>query len=399
MANGAAKPHIAEFQVLEALYQEAELMRPVTISSRPVTKRQPQTQPAIAPTESAPSDAIALSDDLPVMVRISDLYEEAEAERIMADEARAQTTSAQESTQTEVDASTEETPDLSDEFAIPAAFDAPSTTPEQEIAPLDDEVSSEDEALIAALTDERDGDTDMAKSGASDGAANDLPTVLPDISDMPPAPDETALADTTDEDAMIAALAEDMAAPNPDTPLPAAPEETDDEMPMAIAAAAHSDADESDLADNNEDDVAAIEAAPSPEAQPVDDDIAKQLDDVRQAVEAASATMSGTADSDAQEHALEDDSDAILEDEAIRLPEEVAAAHDQEAHDQAAHSEEAPLIAGPKLAAFIGETVRDVLEDELPSMVRGLVDEALSERHGRYGGSAPIGLRTKSTRH
>ena len=71
-------------------------MRPVTISSRPVTKRQPQTQPVIAPTESAPSDAIALSDDLPVMVRISDLYEEAEAERIMADEARAQTTSAEE---------------------------------------------------------------------------------------------------------------------------------------------------------------------------------------------------------------------------------------------------------------------------------------------------------------
>ena len=76
---------------------------------------------------------------------------------------------------------------------------------------------------------------------------------------------------------MIAVLAEDMAAPNPDTPLPAAPEETDDEMPMAIAAAAHSDADESDLADNNEDDVAAIEVAPSPEAKPFDDDIAKQL--------------------------------------------------------------------------------------------------------------------------
>ena len=198
---------------------------------------------------------------------------------------------------------------------------------------------------------------------------------------------------------MIAALAEDMAAPSLDTPPPAAPEETDDEMPMAIAAAAHSDADESDLADNNEDDVTAIETAPSPEAQPVDDDISKQLDDVRQAVEAASATMSGTEDSDDQEHAPKDDSEAILEDEAICLPDEVAAAHDHEAHDQETHGEETPLVAGPKLAAFIGETVRDVLEDELPSLVRGLVDEALSERHGRYGGSAPIGLRTKSTRH
>ena len=399
MANGAAKPHIAEFQVLEALYQEAELMRPVTISSRPVTKRLPQTQPAIAPTESAPSDAMALSDDLPVMVRISDLYEEAEAERIMADEARAQTTSTEESARAEETTSTEETPDLSDEFAIPAAFDAPSTAPAQDMTPLADEVTSEDDALIAALTDERDGDTDRATSDISDAMANDMPAALPDISDMPAAPHDTALADTTDEDAMIAALAEDMAAPNPDTPPPAAPKEADDPMPMAIAAAAHSDADESDLADNNEDDVTAIETAPSPEAQPVDDDISKQLDDVRQAVEAASATMSGTEDSDDQEHAPEDNSDAILEDEAIRLPEEVAAAHDHEAHDQETHGEETPLVAGPKLAAFIGETVRDVLEDELPSLVRGLVDEALSERHGRYGGSAPIGLRTKSTRH
>ena len=399
MANGAAKPHIAEFQVLEALYQEAELMRPVTISSRPVTKRPPQTQPAIAPAESVPSDAIALSDDLPVMVRISDLYEEAEAERIMADEARAQTTSTEESARAEETTSTEETPDLSDEFTIPAAFDAPSTAPAQDMTPLADEVTSEDEALIAALTNERDGDIDMATSDTSDAMANDLPAALPDISDMPAAPHEAALADTTDEDAMIAALAEDMAAPNPDTPPPAAPKEADDEMPMAIAAAAHSDADESDLADNNEDEVTAIETAPSPEAQPVDDDISKQLDDVRQAVEAASATMSGTEDSDDQEHAPEDNSDAIVEDEAIRLPEEVAAAHYHEAHDQETHGEEAPLVAGPKLAAFIGETVRDVLEDELPSLVRGLVDEALSERHGRYGGSAPIGLRTKSTRH
>ena len=395
MANGAAKPHIAEFQVLEALYQEAELMRPVTISSRPITKRPPQTQPAIAPTESAPSDAMALSDDLPVMVRISDLYEEAEAERIMADEARAQTTNTEETARSEETTSTEETPDLSDEFAIPAAFDAPSTVPEQEIVPLDDEVTSEDNVLIAALTNERDGDIDMATSDTSDAMANDLPAALPDISDMPAAPHEAALADTTDEDAMIAALAEDMAAPSLDTSSPAASEVAEEEISVAMAAAAdaHSDADESDLADNNEDDVTAIETAPSPEAQPVDDDISKQLDDVRQAVEAASAIMSGTEDSDAQEHTSEDDS------EAIRLPEEVAAADDHEAHDQETHGEEAPLVAGPKLAAFIGETVRDVLEDELPSLVRGLVDEALSERHGRYGGSAPIGLRTKSTRH
>ena len=57
--------------------------------------------------------------------------------------------------------------------------------------------------------------------------------------------------------------------------------------------------------------------------------------------------------------------------------------------------------AGPALAAFIGETVRDVLNEELPHRVRGLVDEALGERQGRYGRSETphIGLRTKPSRH
>ena len=366
MANGAAKPHIAEFQVLEALYQEAELMRPVTISSRPVTKRAPTTQAVTEPAESALSDALSLSDDLPIMVRISDLYEEAEAERILADKSHTETSDGEESVNVE-EAPTESAPDLSDEFAIPAAFDAPAPASEQEIAPLEDEVTSEDEALIAALTDESDGETDLATSDTLDAMTNDLTAALPDISDMPAAPHEAVPADDSDNDVMIAALAEDIAEPNLDDSSIKGEEEA----------------------------IASIETAvPSPEAQPVDDNISKQLDDVRQAVEAASATMSGTEDNDAQEHTLEDDSDAILEDEAIRLPEDVAAANEQDTND-----EEASLVAGPKLAAFIGETVRDVLEDELPSLVRGLVDEALNERHGRYGGSAPIGLRTKSTRH
>ena len=57
------------------------------------------------------------------------------------------------------------------------------------------------------------------------------------------------------------------------------------------------------------------------------------------------------------------------------------------------------MQAGPELARFIGETVREVLDEELPTMVRGMVDEALNERKGRYGHShAPyLGLRTKSS--
>ena len=55
----------------------------------------------------------------------------------------------------------------------------------------------------------------------------------------------------------------------------------------------------------------------------------------------------------------------------------------------------------PALATLIGETVRDVLNEELPHRVRGLVDEALGERQGRYGRSETphIGLRTKPSRH
>ena len=59
------------------------------------------------------------------------------------------------------------------------------------------------------------------------------------------------------------------------------------------------------------------------------------------------------------------------------------------------------ISPNPALATFIAETVRDVLNEELPHRVRGLVDEALGERQGRYGRSETphIGLRTKPSRH
>ena len=59
------------------------------------------------------------------------------------------------------------------------------------------------------------------------------------------------------------------------------------------------------------------------------------------------------------------------------------------------------ISPSPALATFIAETVRDVLNEELPHRVRGLVDEALGERQGRYGRSETphIGLRTKPSRH
>ena len=59
------------------------------------------------------------------------------------------------------------------------------------------------------------------------------------------------------------------------------------------------------------------------------------------------------------------------------------------------------ISPNPAFATFIAETVRDVLNEELPHRVRGLVDEALGERQGRYGRSETphIGLRTKPSRH
>ena len=72
-----------------------------------------------------------------------------------------------------------------------------------------------------------------------------------------------------------------------------------------------------------------------------------------------------------------------------------------EAEDKTEAEDWQDVSPNPALATFIAETVRDVLNEELPHRVRGLVDEALGERQGRYGRSETphIGLRTKPSRH
>ena len=111
-----------------------------------------------------------------------------------------------------------------------------------------------------------------------------------------------------------------------------------------------------------------------------DDALKEQLADVKQAVEQAAATGAEPAQADTSDE-TEDEGNHDLQDDLQK--------------------DMASLTPGPELARFIGETVRDVLDEELPQLVRGLVDETLGERQGRYGrvDTPHIGLRTKPSRH
>ena len=108
-----------------------------------------------------------------------------------------------------------------------------------------------------------------------------------------------------------------------------------------------------------------------------DDELAQQLADVKSAVEHAQIAPQ-TPDADEEVSAEQTDDEQTSQEDAF-----------------------ASVTTGPALASFIGETVREVLDEELPHLVRGLVDEALGERQGRYGRSETphIGLRTKPSRH
>ena len=119
--------------------------------------------------------------------------------------------------------------------------------------------------------------------------------------------------------------------------------------------------------------LAALDAT-RPEA---DDALINQLADVKSAVEQAQEGVTHEASNDASD---EGTGEADIKTEADDWQD---------------------VSPSPALATFIAETVRDVLNEELPHRVRGLVDEALGERQGRYGRSETphIGLRTKPSRH
>ena len=116
-----------------------------------------------------------------------------------------------------------------------------------------------------------------------------------------------------------------------------------------------------------------------------DDEMTQQLEDVRSAVvQAQSANNAPVADA-----------------HETNLPETNAEEVISDTSDTEPDGSLSDVKPGPELVAFIGETVRDVLDEQLPTLVRGLVDEALGERQGRYGRSDTphIGLRTKPSRH
>ncbi|MGC6518293.1 MAG: hypothetical protein ACON49_09755 [Candidatus Puniceispirillaceae bacterium] len=384
------------FEVVEALYQEAELTRPKTSAlARPsvIQSRKPRSA----------------MTSVPIFTRISDLYEEAEAARVLADEAP-RLSSQDDSHHMPADmpaASDSDDNDISQEtapdFAIPAfdapAFDAPDITSHSALsddeltaALAEDEMAAPNDIPDADIPDNDIKDDDFAipsEFGRDEAAAtpqqisaqnplseDDLALLADTI-----ALDESATQDTSPkgEPLMMAddiepaiALDDVMSQLAPDNQAPESLQDKD------------TDPDKDTGHDKEAKALAALDAT-RPQA---DDEMSRALADVRQAVEDAQITTSDNEipapSSDANEAPPQQLSD------------------DKAPQDETNQDDEAALLApGPALAQFIGETVRDVLDEELPQMVRGLVDEALGERQGRYGRSETphIGLRTKPSRH
>ena len=334
------------FDVVEALYHEAEMM----LTQEERSASQPNQEP---PSKKADAKKVIQSRKprqkekaVPIFTRISDLYEEAEAVKLLA----------QNTADNHVD-NKSETP--SDDMFIPPAFDAPvqmDETPSAEQA-LDDELiqdiinadddsnheekSSDDEFTIPASFGETASDKD-------DTISEDEYAVLAE-----------AIAQTDDADAENIAISDDFA---PAISL----DDAIDKLETNVEASGTNHENEEAIA------LAELDAA-RPQA---DSEMTKQLEDVQNAVANAQ---------NAQSQSLADE-----ETSAPNEPEEAVQTEDS-----------SQITAGPELVAFIGETVREVLDEELPQLVRGLVDEALGERQGRYGrtNTPHIGLRTKPSRH
>lgn len=395
------------FEVVEALYQEAELTLPKETQSSPAIavttqeqdKDEDSTQIAVKPTVIQSRKArVKTAPQTPIFTRISDLYEEAEAVKILAQEEVEAGTPIDEPHKDEVlaDLLPDDTLGGSDPF-LPASFDAPQDQPED--------------------STDKGADSHPLGGGLDDATDAALADAL--------AKDETALSDATDK-----TLAQDLAQDD-DFIIPATFGATDDELNILAGALAQDAETQQDGGDASEDsltishalepsvslddaieqleaetedapqaavteEVAGSEAdalaaldASRPQA---DEEMTQQLEDVRSAVvqaqSASSASLAEEPETAGQELAS-DVSDKQADAEA-----------DAEA-DAKADDSLADVKAGPELVAFIGETVRDVLDEQLPSLVRGLVDEALGERQGRYGRSDTphIGLRTKPSRH
>ena len=368
-----------QFDVVEALYQEAENMRPRTPSGQNISLNTGEKRPVIQsfappkPASSAPKTALAPAG---IIDRIEDLYLEAEAMRegeptVLAPLVSPDVTA-------DITASDPNEEQADDDFGIPSEFgefDSPSSahdTPSEADQEADLEnradMTDDDSALIAALAS---SDNEEQDSAETDSFA--IPETF-EAAETADKPDNLITSETVPETL-------DVNEPFPELPeLPDLPE-------LDMPAAAENAAGDTIMASNEAPDDA---KDASPEDSAADTDITRQLDDVRQAVEEAQDSLAPAdqADQDtptatAQSDETTSSQPAPDKDESAQPP-----------------TDSNLLTPGPELAQFIGETVRDVLDTELPVMVRGLVNEALSERGGRYGNLAgsQIGLRTKSTK-
>ena len=377
------------FDVVEALYQEAELTLPKQAQSSPAiavtTHDQDETPPKIAakPTVIQSRKArVKTSPSVPIFTRISDLYEEAEAARILAQEEAESDTNQINEAQTN-----EALPDIlpddafgaSDPF-LPASFDAPQeeihdATPEEagqaiQADGLDDATEAAlSEALAIDDTDDTSTQDDdfiiPATFGATDDELDILAGAIAQDAENNQDSQEKSDDNLTISEALEPAVSLDDAIEQLDAEQESAPKPTDTE------AAATSEADA----------LAALDAS-RPQA---DDEMTQQLEDVRSAVvQAQSANNAPVADAH-ETNLPETNTEEVISDTSDTEPDGTLS----------------DVKPGPELVAFIGETVRDVLDEQLPTLVRGLVDEALGERQGRYGRSDTphIGLRTKPSRH
>ena len=398
------------FDVVEALYQEAELTRPKQIDETAETALTTQKQdedasetldrPMVIQSRKA---RVKMVEKVPLFTRISDLYEEAEAVKILAQEEAEAATNQTDDTLADLavdDGSLEQALAEADAFSdpfLPASFDASDedSAPNNEQATDTMSAIDDDELTEAALADALAMDDDASAKTADE-------TNQPDSDFMIPA----TFGATDDElDILAGALAQEVDNNQEDDK----PEDTltiSDAVEPAVSlddAIDQLDAQSDKQSDTAPHEDAALAAKPQSEAEALaaldaarpqaDAQMTQQLEDVRSAVaNAQSAVMapSATLTDEPQSAAQDVSADAFKEDIS-----------DEDTSQKDVSDTGMAITAGPELVAFIGETVRDVLDEQLPTLVRGLVDEALGERQGRYGRSDTphIGLRTKPSRH
>lgn len=393
---------LESFDVVEALYQEAELMQPKEELTADVSHAVPETAPKKAPLIQSRKPR-AKAKTPPIFTRISDLYEEAEAIRFLTEE-EAQKTSQPEAIAPNLQNNSAPQAEASYDDFSPPAFDAPVMAQADEPSGnTEDKIAqSASEAQLAEALLDDDEFAIPADFGAAPNAdvIADVATTK-DVTEEATEEELSLLADALAQDDEL--VAKDLTISDEIEPAVALSDVMEQLTPPADIPAMPMTNKGSDEGSQNE----AVALAALDEARaPASDEMLKELEDVRQAVEEAQALQATThhasdATSAPVEEVMSADDTSNDVSQAEMAPEDVADDEPSQAQSDDTAPHMSAVTAGPELVAFIGEAVREVLDEELPHMVRGLVDEALGERQGRYGRSDTphIGLRTKPSRH